>query len=743
MLTSYSRRTNLNLSVAAAALMGLCDATATAADAPAADAKAGAATTIAAVVVTAEHRTQTVQKTAAALTVLSGKDLTTQGRTTVQQILEDVPSVSFLDTLNAGHINNTDSPASLIAIRGLRTNAAFSPDSPSGAPAVASYVDGVFNGLGGLYDIDRIEVLRGPQGTLYGRSATAGVLSTHTADPSLTSVSGYVLGEWGSANLQHYSGALNLPLSSTLALRVSANHYSRDGYYSREGGALDTDDQRVKLLYKPSDSLSFLLGAAFQENVERSGGNLGTLTNAGTVSYANSIPVGRGYDHSSQFWTQANWNFGPATLTYIPSWRSYQQGGSSYDAPQGTGPGSPLISNQSHTPNDTFLTQEMRLASNGESRLKWQGGVFYYDNDVSTHAFDILTGSTFPPQGILLSGPAIHRTTENVGAFVETTFDFTDATRLTTGARYDYTKVQTSETDSTGLVGLPYTTLTINGSAGQRVWNNFTYKVRLEHDLAPTNMVYASASSAFLPGDVGITTLVNGNNQTSLHVAPYAAETLNSFEIGSKNQFLDRTLQINGAAFYYIFAGHQQTVQYGSSPESQIPAGSPARMAGVELELQYLPTADDRLGVNFNYVDAYYLDKPALFAQGVAQSPLSGVAPFSVDPSYTHYFRLVGDRTLTFRADAEYRSSHYWTDIQPQNLAYTQYAKVGNEVVGNVTLSLNVLPNTQISAYVHNIADTKYIVDSSTASINPTATTLGAARLSDPRTFGIILQQRF
>jgi iron complex outermembrane receptor protein len=140
------------------------------------------------IVITAERRVEDVQKTAASVSVRSGEEMATQGRYSLQSIIQDVPGITgaVLDSTATSVGGGTDMAGAGLTIRGIQSNVGVGGSATSTAPAAAIYVDGVYEGVGGNYDIDRVEVLRGPQGTLYGRSATSGLVAIHTRDPSLT-----------------------------------------------------------------------------------------------------------------------------------------------------------------------------------------------------------------------------------------------------------------------------------------------------------------------------------------------------------------------------------------------------------------------------------------------------------------------------------------------------------------------------------------------------------------------------
>jgi len=691
------------------------------------------------IVVTAERRNFDLQNAPLSMSVRQGSELQEEGRFSVAQILEDVPGVSMQDLTNPG-TSAADTPAASIAIRGIKANSPIA--ALSGVPAVAEYVDDVINGLGGSYDISQVQVLRGPQGTVYGRSATAGVVTIQTANPTLEQVAGNAAVEAGNFGLEHYSAAINLPVGDMFALRVSGNKYEQQGYDAPEGGRLDTLGGRAKLLFKPNANLSVLLGFAAEENTEHSGENAGFISGTGTgdVQFTGAVPVGTSRAQSRQYWAKVDWDLGPATLTYIPALRTFTQNAEAYSV---FTPGS-LITAPLEIPSDSFHTEELRLTSNSTKPLQWQTGVFYYRNTLADDNAVVVTSPIFPPNGFVLSSPDVHRRTEQLGVFAETTYSFTAATRLTTGVRGDYTKIQTSDTDCNGPAGTPLSCLTLTDQQGLREWHNFTYKVRVEQDVTDHNLVYASLSSAFLPGDVGTATGPTGN----LEPSSYEPETLTSLELGSKNRFLENRLQINGDVYYYRYGAFQSAVDVGQLGGPGGPAlvrimGAPARVVGEELEVLFQATTADRFGLNVSHSNAYYVDKPPLFAAGIANATIADIIPWNVDPTYIHTVDLPGGQTLRLKGEALFRSSYLALDLPSTYLATVgPYVTNGNTLQGNFTLSWNWASHISLSAYVRNVSNVRYKLVTEGSVSSPVATS-NVATLSEPRTFGAVLSASF
>lgn len=705
---------------------------------------ASESTTIGEVVVTAQRRSENLQNTPVAVTAMKGVELQKQGQYSLNQVLEAVPSTSIVAPVDGQA--TLDSPGNVIAIRGIGSNTAVNGNyGASVVPAVGYYVDDVLNGIGGDYDLAQVQVLRGPQGTLYGRSATAGAFIARTFDPELGRVTGDALSEFGNYDLRHVSGGVNIPLGDKVAVRASGNIYKRDGYYAPNGGQVDIREARIKALFDNQDNFKLLVGAAFQHTNQFTGEKTGRLSGTGTsdVVYDIAAPLGTGSSDQVQYWAKLTLDLGPVTLTYIPAWRTFYQDTTFFAVPA---PGV-VVSNNVSIPKNRFHTEELRLASNSTTPLTWQAGVFYYDNNLTLQNLGRV--SITPPPGLpplpgrtLYSAQPLQRSTQNVGVFAEATYHLTPETRLTAGLRYDYTKVQTSDNSCTGPDGVPLTCLMLTASEGTRTWNNVTYKARIEHDLSPENMIYATASSAFLPGDVAVTTGANGLPMA----APYEAETLNAFEIGSKNRFLSNRLQVNAAAFYYIFGGHQLPVVIGVLNPGNIQLyqtlGAPARARGAEVELIYQLTNNDTFALNASYVDAYYVDKPPAFAAGVAQRRLANVVPWNIAPSYTHTFNLPHDRDLVLHAEAIYRSSYLVNDLTADNaaLGLEPYLRNGDTVQANLSATLKLTPNVSLTAYARNVTDVRY--KTFVGLVSPVVAANGA-QLSDPRTYGVTLAAHF
>jgi iron complex outermembrane receptor protein len=733
---------------------------------------ASASTELEEVIVTAERRTVDIQKTAASVSVRTGDELAVQGRYTTRQILEDIPGVVAVDNSSV-NLGGSDVQGNNITIRGITPgpSASTSPNGISAAPGVAVYTDGVYEGIGNAYDIDRVEVLRGPQGTLYGRSATAGVVAFHTRDPGLDGFGGNAAVELGNYDLQHYSAAVNIPLGQTLAVRVAGDYRNQgNGYFDQAATIAKAQNERVKLLWKPNDTFSLLVGFANETNDNYSGGN-NKLPVANVTTFAitsSNGPLLPGHKQQRQYWAEANWNVGPATITYIPAYRTWEQRDNNLVDNNFLGAGVSLRQ-LFLTPHDTFNTHELRVASRDGSTVQWLVGANYYRNVL----YNTNHNATQPQGGgaelSVLSDTADQKDTKDLGYFAEATLPLAKSLRMTLGVRYDDTRVVVGEyfynnpySLCGNRIGIPIPafpggvtctgpqTATVPPPPGASTppggvelnFHNFNYKVRFEYDLTPKNMVYGMLSTGFRPGDAGVR--VNGTGY-SLNLVD--AEKLTAIEAGSKNRFLDDSLQLNVGVYYYNYHGFRTAyipdtanTLDPSSTGTSVAINVPAHNLGAELEMQYRLTAHDRIGLNYNYVQSKWYDKPAAFA--AAQTETSrAMTPSTVTANYEHMFTLPGGSTLSARIDGRYQSAHLNQNLHIDwlRLGYQKYVYLGARTTGNLTGTwASAGGRWSIGAYVRNFTNkvyTTYAVAGSPVNLNVT--------YSDPRTYGALASLRF
>jgi iron complex outermembrane receptor protein len=655
-----------------------------------------------------------------------------------------------------------------ITIRGVTpgVSAGGGPSPLSATPATAVYVDGVYEGIGSNYDLERVEVLRGPQGTLYGRSATAGVVAFHTRDPILGAYGGDAEIEAGNYDLQHFSAAVNLPAGSTFAVRVAADYRDQnDGYFNEaDRGQGTTLSGRVKALWKPSDDLSLLAGVAYERDDALTGGDSSTasLTRAVTTTTSADFPA---YKQQREYWAELNWDLGPVVVTYQPTFRTWYQNDDRLQSPSFIGSGSPL-EETIDSPLDQFHTEELRVASKDAGAIQWQAGAFYYRNQVHTIDNNFLAT---PSNTEILSESFTNdqKDTKDEGFFGETTFSPISSLRATLGVRYDSTSVKTSENffdnpyafcgTAEAFVlnfppGLPpgvnctgVSQANVPAPPGSSINNvpvtfhNFNYKARLEYDLAPHNMVYGMVSTGFRPGDVGIASTSVAPTVSVYSPNYVAAEKLTSYELGSKNRFLDDSLQLNADVYYYDYSGFQ-TLYVPPTSITPIYIAVPATNIGAEVESLYRITNLDRVGLDYSYVESRFKDEPASFAAVLPQR-MRPLVPSTVTGFYEHVFNLPGGSTLMGRIDGQFFSPHRTSNLQIAQLSVgdNQYVQVGSQTIGNLSGTWSAQGgHLSVTAYVRNFTNARYATY--LYADNPTNFNVD---WNDPRIYGLIVAAHF
>jgi outer membrane receptor protein involved in Fe transport len=730
------------------------------------------------VVVTAQRRSEDVQKVPASIVVLQGNDLREQGRISTQQILEDVANVTYAppNEVLGGGTSGGDNPNGNIAIRGVQSTQTTA--GIAGPSATATYVDDVYQGVGGDYDISRVEVLRGPQGTLYGRSATGGVVAFHTNDPQLGQWGGDAYAEYGSDDLRNVQAAINIPVGDTLAVRVAGHLDERLGFWwDVDGGYSREEEGRIKLLYAPIDNLKILLSASTEYLASNSGGHAPILSAPTTIDYTNgsnpSVPTAG--EHYDQYSANINYDFGGANLTYVASMHTYSRNGFAgfYNSQSG------VQASEVATPLDQFNTQELRLSSDPGSKLTWIVGASFYsqiynfsDSQLQLIPYEggpgIPLGTVDPnpnaPPGTFMFEQLYHGETKDYSVFTEETYPVLDNLRLTAGLRYDRTEVNNSaayvfnQNLDMFLSSLnPPTNANFSLNNAETDYDNVTYKARAEYDLTPVDMLYAMVSTGFLPGDTQISPVVNIVNAfmgkpvtVSFKVLPYDQERLTSYEIGTKNRLLDDHLQLNAAIFYYDYQGYQEAVNV--QPNSPIPefvtVSVPVRMAGAEFDATWAPTAADRITLSGGVIDAQVSSYPDLgsglgsTSQYIGQRRLAGIPPASADLIYAHIFLLPDGSKLVPRVEGRYADGDYVETLTasqvPDGGPFDHQSAYGIYHFGLSWTSANGMFTT--TAYVRNIGNTIY---KSYLNGGSNFTTETQVIPSDPRTFGISVNVKF
>lgn len=571
------------------------------------------------IVVTAQRREESLQRAAVAVTAVTGADIADAGITELVDLQKLVPALAVAPT------GGTTS----FFLRGVGTNSqnSFSEN------AVAFNFNGVYVArpsapAGAFYDLARVEVVKGPQGTLYGRNATGGAINVIPRKPDLGKFGGEVRAEYGNYDSKKASAALNLPIGNSAALRVAGQVVDRDGFltdgYNDEKG----EGVRASFLVEPSADWSVLLvGDYFNQHGKGWGsvllpsatlnapdlndhvgisspaaltairnlaagvfappfcGGLGGFVTSGCID----LPADTGFLDNKFYGLSATieGDLGFGKLTLQPAWRKTDINFVTY---------LPGFRGEITEKAEQF-SFEARFASDHDGPLNYVLGGFYFKEDQNALNFfrqgDIST-TRFTP----------NVNTESLAAFGQFTYKVTDALRLVAGGRYTKeAKDQLTATVSGGRpgpvnppLGAPFT--------GALDFEKFTWKAGIEFDAGPSSLVYADVSTGFKSG--GFFVAAPPENT-------FAPETLTAYTVGSKNRFFDNKLQLNVEAFYWDYTNQQITFVGGVRTANNIFAqgsrtenAGKSRIYGFEAEVRFQPSRNDKFDLNLQYLNGKY-----------------------------------------------------------------------------------------------------------------------------------------
>jgi len=462
-----------------------------------------------------------------------------------------------------------------LTIRGIGLN---SPQDDGSPASVSLHQNGFFipNPLSlslGFLDLDHLEVLRGPQGTVFGQNSVGGTLNIITVQPTLDAVKGYADAEFGSLDLEHVRGAINLPVSSTLALRFAGDFDRQKGYVTATAippgdyRLNDTNNYHMRLsaLLQPNDDFSLLGSIEYAKVVQHEPESKNILDPNPDPRDETSDWPGV-YDNEQTIATlTGTYNFSAMTFKSLSSLQYMNQGGSNSESGLTIALATPLYGGENDqyvTHQNYAVTQEFDLSSKPGGRIDWVAGAFFLHSRVTDAYSQYLRNAEEPnaPDTIGLPDPvaealatpeldagtlyfetlnALRRT--SVSGFGQATYHVTDDLRATAGFRY------TDDRNSSFLdnyFGDP----SIGGGLVHLSQHSskLTWKAGVDEQITPDNLLYGSISTGYKPG--------GGNPGTAPAVVPpnYAPETITAFEVGSKSSLLDHTFLANLAAFYYI-----------------------------------------------------------------------------------------------------------------------------------------------------------------------------------------------
>jgi iron complex outermembrane receptor protein len=555
------RRTALLMSCAAGAMVAL--------SATAASAQADKPSTIDEVVVTAERRSQSIQRVPIAITAISGATIEKTDVRGIEDLIAKTPNISFT--------SNGSRDRKEIAIRGVSNQ--LDPYSDVRPSSYGFYIDD-FNVSTGtsnpdILDIERVEILRGPQATYYGRNAIGGAINITTKRPT-NDLSGQLSLGYASFNTFRVSGIANIPIvEDVLAVRLSAQSETSDGNIKNInpiGGGNDSEFKTVRAVVRFTPNERFSWDGTYSTSEETTGMRAGVPTGVLTatwraVHYANrpgniADPDGVGFyptnrnkvnfntpqSVGSNFWyasTKAEYLFDNFSVTAVGGYLKadvFNRGdvdGSSLD-----------LYNENNVTYRDSKSGEIRIQSRGDRRFDWATG-FSVGQDTGEIDQSTFYG-TQNKQGVAAGNVITRLKTEATGnyqaLFAQGTYHATDALSLIVGGRYSWEQVERDILRQSNGVTLD---LVVDR---KKSFSNFSPRVTLNYQATSDTLVYATVSSGFKSGGVQ-------SAQLSLKTS-YDSETVRNYEAGFKTRFLDGRLTFDSSVFYLDWKNVQQAVRF-------------------------------------------------------------------------------------------------------------------------------------------------------------------------------------
>jgi iron complex outermembrane receptor protein len=672
------------------------------------------------ITVTAEKRKENIQEVPVSISALSDIQIEDAGIVDIEDVIYQIPNLHMMKT--GSHGSQTT-----LFMRGIMS---------IGEPTVGFYVDDVYYSGGfdtELLDVERIEVLRGPQGTLYGRNTEAGVINIVTKKPG-NQWEGKASASYGNYNSQNYSAAISGPLvQDKLFFRVSGKYFLSDGYF--DNTFLDNDDAddrddlngRAVLRWAPTEDLDITLSNEYRryrdgyacfaplDEVRRNPHDVSLDFEGSADQDVNGQTLRLVYDRE--------W-FTLTSITSLRDWKSDEALDLDFSPVD-------FMRQQILYEYDTF-SQEVRIASpEGSGPFRWLGGGYFFDEKKDTEfTFDYRQG--YPAWGIPPFKSYLNNVLDTKGYafFGQATYTLFKKLDLTAGLRYD-----NEEKDFT-FDGYYDQDLSPWGMLPKKVKadENFAEwlpKFSIDYRFSPDFMIYASAARGYKSG--GFNSYVASTAGT-----PYDPEYTWNYEVGIKSAWLDKRLIFNLSAFYIDWKDQQVLLQSGPT-EVTVKNAAESTSKGFELEVKARPITGLQFSAGFGYTDVEFDDyKDSIFdldptsptyGQKIGEADYSGKKNTYV-PEYTYNLAVQYRHTngLFARIGLQGIGDSYYdlANTEKENAYELVNARLGYE-----------MKNFEIYLWAKNLFDEEY----ATRAFDYGGYYVG--RAGDPRTFGITLNGRF
>ncbi len=650
------------------------------------------------IVVTSRKRAESLQDVPDAIATFSAQNIEEAGVATVKDFVSFVPNLTLIQAQNQGTVN--------INIRGIG-------QVRNGEPPIAMVIDGVQIASPNqitqeLYDIERIEVLKGPQGALYGRNAIGGAINIITRQPTneyehflrVTAANGF--------DIKVQGGSSGPIVEDKLLYRIAGSYQDFDGVINnvtldKDVDFLEDKNVRGRLLFLPTDNLTFDLRLSYSKF---DGGASWYIPLPDSQSNNTRIPVeanvlGTGDRELQEYALKIDYDAGFATFTSISAYSSTEETffeDLDWLAAPGLAAGQAL--------DVEAISQEFRVTSASDQRLRWMFGAYYIETDrlIDTELFLDLDGSYAP-----IANPVDDGKGKAIAGFGQLSYDVTDTLEATVALRYDRDKRR-----QTSL------TLDITSEESFSAWQP---KFSLAYKATEDALIYATVGRGFRSGGF--------NQGTSAFNPLYGAETNWNYEFGFKTSWLANRLQVNGALFWTDFKNQHVFLLDATTVAQGIVNIDKTRIKGVELEVRARPLPGLDLFAAAGLMDAKIRDFDGTGLYDGNQSPLTNEWSYSMGAQYAH--ELGNGYALVTRVDYNAKGDLVWhVDNADRQKSHH---------IVDARISLESGDTWRVTAFAKNLFNTRYTEEFFAREFIGTATDIRWP--NTPRRYGVEISTRF
>ena len=701
------------------------------------------------IIVTARKKEEPLQETPVTITALTEDKIQKLYATDLKDLGMSVPNL-VINQAASGSFSNS----AAVFMRGIGNSDIDSTIDPP----IGIFIDGVYvprssNSNLDLFDVEQVEVLRGPQGTLFGRNTTAGAIVVRSKRPTgeFGAKARLTMGEYGRRDLRV---AVEAPLSDTVNAKISVLQQKSDGFYKarylthpdysvqgqmsyeydgdyQDTGGDDLFSVRPMLEFNPNENFTLTLIGEYSKDrseptpainaakpnmvLSRVYGRPGTgYSNIGTYNY------GPGYIHADikGLTAEAVWELEGGTLTSITNYREteYQYKGEIdwTDAPMFG-----IVRTEPHEQKST----ELRYNTDLSDRLSLTAGIYYFEQE-----YELRRDTFINTSGAFLAHiiGVTSQTHEQQSVFADLTYAISDRLNFSFGGRY--TKEEKSFMQKPFSVGNEAAEIYKDDE-----WSNFGPKVGIDYQIDEDKLLYATLARGFKSGGF------NGRGGTPTTLGPFDEESVDALEIGLKADW-GSTLRTNVAFYLMRFEDLQRTVirpliNCGCpNPQETITANAAeAEIKGIEIEIEWVPNANFNLGVALAFNDAgyeeYFADVFGTGAQDYSGLPLQNAPDITAAINMSYSIDMANNASTVINLGWQYHD-----DL---NASVTGYAPADIDARGLLNASIDYIPaegNWRISAYGKNLAD-----DVDKVAVTNVSVLFDLAFYSNPRVLGVEL----